>query len=63
MINRFVAVHSLRTNDVDSVYGDKELVVVHKNPKVVPMKMAPTTKMPMTMAKKRFVSSYQLIEM
>lgn len=57
MNDRFVAVHLLRINGVDSVYGDKELVVVHKNRKVVPMKMAPTTKMPMVMVKKRLVSS------
>lgn len=55
LCNRFVAVHSLRIKDVDSVCGDKELVAVHKNPKAVPTKMALMTKMPMAMGKKRFV--------
>lgn len=53
---RCVAVHLLRTNDVDSVCGVNVHVVAHKNLTAVPMKMAPMTKMPKTMMeRKRFV--------
>lgn len=40
---------------MDSVCGDKEPVVVHKNPKEVPMKTALTTKMEMETERRRFV--------
>lgn len=49
-----MAVHSLRINGVDSDCGDKELVVVLRNPKAVPMRMAPMTKTPKAMEMKRF---------
>lgn len=45
----------LPIKDVDSVYGDNVLVVVHKNPREVPMKTALTTKMPRAMEMIRFV--------
>lgn len=53
MEKRFAVAHLLRTNDVDSVYGDKEPVVVHKNLKAVPMKTALTTKMEMGTERRR----------
>lgn len=50
----FAAVHLPLTKDVDSVCGGNELDDVHKNPKAVQTKTAPTT-MPKAMARKRFV--------
>lgn len=47
-------------NGVDSVCGANVHVVVHKNRKVVPMRMAPTTKMLTAMERKRFVHWKQL---
>lgn len=47
---RFGAAHLLRTSDVDSACGDRELVVAHKSLKAVATRTAPMTKILRAMA-------------